>query len=189
MRNYSHFVVGGEWIPLSKAHKRRMRELLPTAELAVIAHSGQKHLLFRARKGLWQFEEQQIVPDWPRLEGLLEAVEGLYSAFSKAEIETGVYSPSRIMAFGLREWREAERLIRPERGGSLWGLAIFLAQREEEGDGHRGEGGEDRTGRPSEHGLVGVGEQTSEVLADPDGQRAERGLHEQPDEVHQLALL
>ena len=28
MRNYSHFVVGGEWIPLSKADKTRMVEIL-----------------------------------------------------------------------------------------------------------------------------------------------------------------
>lgn len=53
MRNYSHFVVNGEWIPLSKGDKARMVELLtsePFPELAAIADSGQKHIVFRARR-------------------------------------------------------------------------------------------------------------------------------------------
>lgn len=52
MRNYSHFVVNGRWHPLSKAAKPLMWQLLTQfPEVAVIAVSGQKHLIFRARPG------------------------------------------------------------------------------------------------------------------------------------------
>ena len=53
MRNYSHVVADGRWIPLTKGQKREMAELLLSPhglpELAVISESGQKHLIFKAR--------------------------------------------------------------------------------------------------------------------------------------------
>lgn len=55
MRNYSHFIVGGEWHPLSKGDKAGMIELLtsvPFPELAAIAESGQKHIVFRATRNV-----------------------------------------------------------------------------------------------------------------------------------------
>ncbi len=51
IRNYSHFIVNGDWLPLSKADKSAMTALLlnpPFPELAAIASSGQKHIVFRA---------------------------------------------------------------------------------------------------------------------------------------------
>lgn len=52
MRNYSHFVLDGIWCPLSKGNKAEMRRLLfAGAEVAVIAESGQKHLLPWAKVG------------------------------------------------------------------------------------------------------------------------------------------
>ena len=52
MRNFSHFVKGGVWRPCSKAAKSQMADLLTheaLPELAVIALSGQKHLVFKSR--------------------------------------------------------------------------------------------------------------------------------------------
>jgi hypothetical protein len=58
MRTYSHFIVGGRWRALTKGEKPEMRRLLAqNPEVAVISVTGQKHLLFRARAGWWQFEE------------------------------------------------------------------------------------------------------------------------------------
>lgn len=96
MRNYSHFVVGGEWTPLSKGDKARMRDILlspPFPELAAVAASGQKHIVFRAtrnpsgsRAGWVQFEEQRLWVDPPDLARLLDLIEALYPGFSKTEI-------------------------------------------------------------------------------------------------------
>jgi hypothetical protein len=133
MRNYSHFVLDGIWVPVSKGEKPRMIQLLRSqADVAVIADSGQKHIIFRAKLGWWQFEEQSIRPDWPHLESLIVNVGILLSVFSKSEIEHGSYSAQRIRQFGISAWRELEMtIIKPERGSALFLLALFLAQKGE----------------------------------------------------------
>lgn len=144
MRNYSHFIVGGEWIPLSKGNKAQMRELLLGdlfPELAAIADSGQKHIVFRASRnqtgskaGWVQFEEQKLylIPD--ELRGLLGPVELLYAEFSKGEIETGDYAGYRILKFGMDRWLELENQIKAMRGKPIFSLALFLAQRSDDGE-------------------------------------------------------
>lgn len=139
MRNYSHFVVGGEWLPLSKAHKDRMAELLlrePFPELAVVAQSGQKHLIFRARcnppggyHGWVQFEEQSFYLKPSVLGWFLREVEALYSGFSKKEIGEGTYVQHHILKFGWQRWHELEMVIGPSRGTPIFELALFLAQK------------------------------------------------------------
>jgi hypothetical protein len=131
MRNYSHFVRRGEWVPLSKADKPRMRELLLSPlDLAVIALSGQKHIIFRGKPGWWQFEERSLRAFPGPLGQALAIVEDLYDGgFNKSEIETGRYSQKRILDFGLDHWRRAEAFIRPMRGSARLALAIFLASR------------------------------------------------------------
>jgi len=132
MRNYSHFVVGGEWVPLSKADKYRMAAILlnEVPDVAVIAESGQKHILFRAVPGVVQFEEQQL-RDVSPLKNVLQLVEGLYKAFSKQEITSGEYKQRRILKFGLAEWRSLESQAVSWRGTALFELAVFLAQKGE----------------------------------------------------------
>jgi len=136
MRNYSHFVVGGRWLPLSKANKARMARILLHEDwrVAIVAQSGQKHLIFRAYLGIVQFEEQQI-PDLRGLSDLLAIVEALYSSFSKAEIRAGDYAQHRILRFGLEYWWELEKALWPQRQTALFELALFLAQRKEEENG------------------------------------------------------
>jgi hypothetical protein len=141
MRNYSHFVVAGDWHPLSKGDKRQMRELLPTADVAIIATSGQKHIIFRAQPGWWQVEEQSIRPDVPRWQAAQELVDALYLGFTKSEIETGRYGQHRIRQFGIERWHTLEQQVSPLRGSLLLQLAIFLAQKEED-YGASGDSGE-----------------------------------------------
>ena len=132
MRNYSHFVCAGRWEPISKGNKRRMAELLlAEPEVACIAISGQKHILFRTQPGWWQIEEQSARPFPAELRRLLCVVEDLYQGgISKSEIETGRYSDRRILDFGLARWRARETEIKPQRGTLRLALAIFLAQKE-----------------------------------------------------------
>jgi hypothetical protein len=137
MRNYSHFVVDGKWIPLGKGNKAKMAELLlRKPELAIIAISGQKHIIFRAQPGWWQVEEQSALPFPSKLRELLGIIESLYVGFSKSEIESGNYAQYRIRKFGLPEWWALESQIKSERGGLPFTLALFLAQKKKgEGDG------------------------------------------------------
>jgi len=162
MRNYSHFVVNGEWVPLGKGDKARMRELLmQNPDLAIIATSGQKHLIFRAQPGWWQIEEQSVQPFPETLERLLEPVEALYTAFSKSEIETGNYAGHRILKFGLSEWQGLEAQIVRWRGSIQLELALFLAQ--------KGEIDVERTGSPVVRAI------RDRVGDEPHGRRKGRG--------------
>jgi hypothetical protein len=132
-RNYSHIVDAvGQWHPLSKGDKARMRDLLrDDPPVALIATSGQKHLFFRGHSGLWIIEEQPMRPDPHGLALVLSIVTPMLEVFSKAELESGRYDQRRIMAYGPTPWRTAEERLRIERGGPLLALAIFLAQKEE----------------------------------------------------------
>jgi len=143
MRNYSHVVLRGEWLPLSKAQKRETYEaLLQSPELAVIAVSGQKHLLLRAQSGRWQVEETAVTPDPALLATMMAAIRPLYDGgFNKSEIETGRYLPRRIIRYGVEAWRAQEDVLRPWRGMALFELAVYLLQKGEV-DGRNGHGGD-----------------------------------------------
>jgi len=131
MRNYSHFVLNGEWLPLSKGDKDGMiRILAQRPETAVIATSGQKHIIFRAQLGWWQIEEQRSLPFPDTLFHLLGIVELMYSdGFSKGEIETGRYNQKRMLDFGLNRFMRLENELKPVRGALPLELAVFLSQK------------------------------------------------------------
>jgi len=134
MRNYSHFVVDGAWEPLSKGNKARMREILLAGipQVAVIAESGQKHIVFRASPGVVQFEESRV-DDISMLAQILASVEELYNGgLSKGEIESGRYAGYRILRFGFERWQELDGYLSPLRQSRTFALAMFLAQKEEE---------------------------------------------------------
>lgn len=102
-----------------------------------IAVSGQKHLHFRAQVAYSQDGypvqmEETSVCVWRRPLGeWLEAIEDMYSVFSKEEIRSGRYSQGRIKQYGLGRFQEAEAVLAPHRGTRLFDLAVFVAQKQE----------------------------------------------------------
>lgn len=141
MRNYSHLVVDDTWHPLSKGQKGLMRTLLlQSPSLAVIAESGQKHLLFRAQAGWLQFEEQSEPLDVSSLQYHMDVVDALYRRFNKAEIASGRYLPHRIKACGAELFADLEERAAPLRGGLYFDVALFLAQQEDTDGQTAGEG-------------------------------------------------
>ena len=197
MRNYSHFVVNGQWLPLSKGNKARMKELLlgePFPELACIAESGQKHILFRAKwnppgasEGYVQFEEQSIFIEGSTLRWLVERIEKLYVGFNKTEIGTGDYSQYRILQFGVGAWQAYEHSIAYMRDSVLFQLALFLAQKGEADDGatrqSSGAAADNLAGS-----AAGLQEKVHEHLGTVREQHPSGSVHEQPGEVRQLDL-
>lgn len=200
MRNYSHFVVSGEWKPLSKAHKAEVTALLLGAsfpELAVIAESGQKHIVFRARRnppgaqaGWVQFEEQSIWLEPDALRALLVIIEPALAIFAKGEIATGQYKPHRIRKYSLERWQELEAAIRAQRGAPLLKLALFLAQKQEDEHGRINEG---NGYRPARNHLAGDRQRLQKSLPANDMEPirehgASKRLHQQSRQIRQLSL-
>lgn len=145
--NWSHFVRRGEYIVLSKGDKSRMAEvLLSDPEIAVIAVSGQKHLVFRAQPGVWQFELTPIRADPSKLGYLLGITERLYTeGASKDEILSGRYDGRSIMRIGLERWRALDSRLTASRGGPMLELAVFLTQKQETDADHDDGAGEPTT--------------------------------------------
>ncbi len=156
-RNYSHFIKGGEWYALSKGDKAAMLELLttpPFPELAVIAESGQKHIIFRATvnaadaaAGYVQFEEQTVWVEPGQLLAVIQIVESLYTGFSKSHIETGDYPPALMVRFGIGWWLPLENAAANWRGSVLFRMALFLAQKGDVDSGRDNIGTVERTDR------------------------------------------
>lgn len=154
-RNYSLFLApdgAGEakrTHVLSKAQKREMASLLLSEQgipdVAVIAVSGQKHLVFKARvnppgqrAGWVLYEEQHLWLDRLQFGELFDAVQALYrSGYSKEAIETGRYTfyPDSDRTV----WRMYEPLVRARRGSIELSLAVYLAQMDAPG-GEQGDG-------------------------------------------------
>ena len=138
MRNYSHFVLDGKWIPLnaSKADRKRMVSLLVDhrPEVAIVAKSGQKHIIFRCQPYLWQWEEATIQPCPVELRGLLSMIEVLYNGgFNKNEIN-GKENPSihQVTKYGSDRWLRNQKLVSRNQGTYIFELALWLIGREEE---------------------------------------------------------
>jgi len=128
MLNYSHFVLNDTWYAYNKGQKREMRDiLLRELDYAVIADSGQKHLLFRARRRWIQFEEQRAPMNISLLVNTMSCIDELYRYFSKDEIRTGHYSQHRIRLCGLSEFIQLARQADAMRGSLYFDIALFLA--------------------------------------------------------------
>jgi len=136
LRNYS--IVATE-NGLSHPSRPEMRELLlepPEPPFVFcVAVSGQKWLHFRSQVAYSrdgypvQVEETRICVERPVLAGWLDAVEMLYTVFTKAEILSGQYNQNRIKQFGLLRFQEVERRVASHRGTRLFELAVFVAQK------------------------------------------------------------
>lgn len=197
MRNYSHFVIGGKWTPLSKGNKNQMKSLLlgeHFPELAAIAESGQKHIVFRATRnppgskaGWVQFEEQALFVHPHKLRDLLGIIEALYATFSKEEIGTGRYRQYRIRKFGLANWQALELQVKPIRGSLLFKLALFLAQKGKSNEVAGTSSG--AAGRDLARDSAGLQKPLSEDdLATVRGRGKECGVHQPAGQICQLAM-
>ncbi len=130
-RNYSHFVVNGNWYVFTKAQKKSMYLLLieEDPEIAVISDSGQRHLVFRHRVGTWQLEDTIIERDKDLLVRLKTNMDLLLQeGFSKDEIQSGKYHQRKILRAGLNSWQLLERVIQNYRGSKIFDRALWLSQ-------------------------------------------------------------
>lgn len=205
MRNYSHFIKDGHWTPLSKGNKAEMQRLLldgALPELAAIADSGQKHIVFRAVRnapnsttGWVQFEEKRIYLQQGELRKLLADIEYLYVTFSKSEIESGSYFGNRILQFGIERFLAAESAIKDKRGSALFLLAIFLAQKVDDGQSDDGAGaGLPANGNTNPDGNLARDTERIQVeipdkhLGSVPKSNHQRDNNKQRGEIHQLGM-
>lgn len=141
-RCYSHLFVAPEHHECPT--RARWRELLLDPPeppfLAIVAESGQKHLIFRGRiarsRDVFpvQFEERSIWLQRAVFADCLIALERLYTlGFSKDSILSGRYHQGQMHAVGLRTWRQAEEALAPYRHTHplLLALVGFVAQKQE----------------------------------------------------------
>lgn len=168
LRMFSHFWSEGDgYHAWNKANKREIRDWLREPKrgkwFAAISDTGQKHLLPRTPLNLGEcgsvrFEEQTILlrpTIWP----MVDRATVLLSSrkVTKDEIATGDYRATSFVAGALEFERDHGR----ERGGALFALALWLAQREEveDGDGQSERGDSlahhgDALGVPSGRGVA-----------------------------------
>jgi CRISPR type IV-associated protein Csf1 len=102
-----------------------------------IAVSGQKWIHFKSQVNYSReafsvnLEEGQVKVEPAKLRTMLETIEYLYAVFSKEEILSGRYNQKRIKDFGMDRFSKNEDLITELRGSRLFGLAVFVAQKQE----------------------------------------------------------
>ena len=140
-RNYSHlFRPGYHECPTRARWRAILLEPPEPPFLAVIATSGQKHLLFRGQVATdrdWfpvQVEDERIWIEWAGFRQCLMQFEALLAlGYSREEIVTGRYQVARVHKQGMAAWRAAETRFRPwrEREPGWVQLAAHVAQREE----------------------------------------------------------
>lgn len=136
-RTYTHIVIGESWYVLTKAQKKEIYDLIINNEpdVCVISDSGQRHLLFKHKIGMWQFEDQFIQRDKETLIKIKTIGDELISNnFSKAEMLSGNYIQHRIMKYGIKKWKSAEDKLRDYRGSAIFDLSIWLAQGSKDGN-------------------------------------------------------
>jgi hypothetical protein len=125
---YSHIIKDGEWYCVTKADKRLILKLvIEGAEMVCLTETGQKHILFKHKLGMWQLDDLHVKPNVELL-GLLHfhMCELLACQFSQAEIITGNYKSSRILEAGLKKWKEHESVINEYRGSGIFDFTTFM---------------------------------------------------------------
>ena len=127
-RTYSHIVYKGKWYCKTKGDKEEIFNMIINgAELVCLTDTGQKHVLFKHRPGMWQLDEMFVMPDIPAFKRLHTDMRALMAmGFSQKEIITGNYIQYRIQKAGLQAWIKAETKIRNQRGTKLFNLASWM---------------------------------------------------------------
>ena len=127
-RTYSHIIKDGNWYCVTKADKALIFQLIiECAEMVCLTETGQKHVLFKHKTGMWQLDELHVKPDVELL-GLLHynMCELLAYQFSQSEIITGDYKSNRILKAGLENWQEHETKIKEHRGSGIFDFTAFM---------------------------------------------------------------
>lgn len=128
-RTYSHLIdAAGEWHCCTKADKRRIfKMIVEGATLVCLTDSGQKHLLFKHRPGMWQLDDTYIIPDIVRFIDLHTRMCALLElGFSQTEVITGQYLQYRIMQVGIDAWKAIEDTLKPDRGTQFFNFTAWL---------------------------------------------------------------
>lgn len=132
-RTYSHIISAGEWYCVTKADKRLILQLIiEGAEVVCLTETGQKHVLFKHKTGVWQLDELHVTPNVELL-GVLHyhMCELMAYQFSQAEIITGDYKTNRILRAGLKNWQEHENIIKEHRGSGIFDFTSFMLYTDE----------------------------------------------------------
>jgi hypothetical protein len=133
-RTYSHIIYKDQWYCVTKADKKKIFELIcDDAELVCLTDSGQKHILFKHKPGMWQLDEVYIMPDIDHLKFLhLHMCDLLKLGFSQTEILTGNYITNRVLKAGMPEWKRIEEKIKRHRGSQMMEFAGWMLFIDEE---------------------------------------------------------
>lgn len=132
-RTYSHIVHRNEWYCLTKADKEQIYNLIVDgAELVCLAESGQKHILFKHKIGMWQIEEIFVYPDIEHFKFLHQSMQLLLGiGFTQSSIIKGEYNPNFISKNGFEVWKTNEDKIKNHRGTSMFDFASFMLFKKE----------------------------------------------------------
>lgn len=127
-RTYSHIVHNGEWYCFTKADKERIFNLICNgAEIVSLNDTGQKHVFFKHKQGMWQIDDLFVTPDIKNLKLIHKTMCDLMRAgFSQDEIICGNYKSNRIFLCGLEKWSALENTLKQHRGSGLFMFASWM---------------------------------------------------------------
>lgn len=128
-RTYSHIIdVNGEWHCCTKSDKKLIYNMIVEgATLVCLTDSGQKHLLFKHRPGLWQLDDMFIMPNIKLFIDLHTYMCSLLDlGFSQTEVITGKYLQYRIMQIGISNWKAIEDILKSYRGTKFFNFTAWL---------------------------------------------------------------
>jgi len=127
-RTYSHIVCGNKWYCLTKADKEKIFNLICSgAEMVCLTDSGQKHILFKHKPGMWQLDEIYLIPDIEKLKRIhLNMCFLLKLGFSQKEVISGQYPTYKLLKIGYKEMKCYEDEIKNERGTAFFEFASWM---------------------------------------------------------------
>lgn len=127
-RTYSHIIFNNEWHCVTKADKKRIFDLIVQgAKLVCLTDTGQKHIFFKHKLGMWQLDDIHIIPDIPKFKSLHKSMcELLDMGFSQTEVISGNYPTYKLLKIDTSKWRLLEKSISQHRGNSLFTFTSWL---------------------------------------------------------------
>jgi hypothetical protein len=127
-RTYSHIIHDNKWHCLTKANKKEIFEMICSgAKLVCLTDTGQKHILFKHKIGMWQLDELFIYPDIEYLQFLHSTMQNLlHAGFTQTSIINGDYNLNFIAKNGFEVWKENEDKLKEHRGKPMFDFAAWM---------------------------------------------------------------